>query len=116
MKCHLEALKLKDIRRAMESRYFADYKVWNPAVVVGEQLLIDSAFNKTRCKSQLRTTSSKSMYVCVGGQSMWINCELICPICNSREPETIGHFLLKCPVYGDIRRRYIMKYTNNIVG
>jgi exonuclease III len=111
---HHKALQIRDRQRALDSNTFNGYKFWNSALTVGEQLIGELPFTKVRCVSQLRTATNRSMYLHVGRLHVWIDCTKQCPLCNLREKETVGHFLVKCPMYNDIRAIYIARYMENI--
>jgi hypothetical protein len=112
---HAEALRIEDRRRAIESHSFENYKFLNPNFEIGEQLQIKMPINKIRCITQLRMATSISMYFCFNGRGMYVDCTKICPICNMYECETVIHMLCKCPMYGEVREKYIINFVKNIV-
>jgi hypothetical protein len=115
IKTYSLAVYIEDRQSALLSRTFGAYKKYNPNFQAGEQLFFTMAISKLRCITQLRMATERSMYLNVKRQGVWIDCTKVCPICNLRSFETVGHFLLKCPMYADIRARYISDTIRNVV-
>lgn len=109
-----EYLYNADRHAAIGSSSCPGYKFLNPNFALGDQLNFKESFNKIRCITQLRSASINSIYLFIEGKSINIDCTMNCPICNLNAIETVAHFLLKCPMYNDIRRKFLNCFIKNI--
>jgi hypothetical protein len=114
VRMHEEALYTADVRAAINSSGGYLYNKINPNYEIGEQLSLRMPIDRIRCVSQLRLATLRSFYVFVKGKGTWVDSTKICPICNLKECETLEHFLLKCPMYNEVRHAYLSRYFTNV--
>lgn len=61
-----------------------------------------------RVKAQVRLHCNFSTRFSINKTLFQINSQNCCPLCYSREPDTLPHMLLYCPHYLDLRRKYLL--------
>lgn len=112
---YLTKVRRLDYQLAEASNSCPLYKMLNPNFEIADHLLFRMSIFKIRCITQLRLASRLGLYLCVRGSGVFISCNESCKICNLREDEDVIHILIKCPMYEEVRRRYISNYFTNII-
>ena len=110
----IEKVKMKnrntDQQRINNSSYNERYK----SIQSGTCTKLSLPILRTRIFCQLRTTKNDIISLYIHGCKYSWNQEELCSVCNSREKETLYHFLVTCPHYRPIRSSYLGNYLQNI--
>ena len=77
-----------------------------------EKYLDLNTFELRRSIAKLRC-SSHTLEIEKGRHTKKPRNERVCPVCNLNEIETEEHFLIKCPFYKDLRKKYHMSRLTN---
>jgi hypothetical protein len=115
IKLHADALVTVDMQAAINSANCPLYRILNQSFEMGEQLTIRMPFEKVRVVSQLRMATNRSLYLFVNRKGTKIDCSGTCPLCNLQNNETLKHILLVCPMYADLRKRFLSRYLDNVI-
>lgn len=99
-------LRLEDMQRVINSAYSPGYQLLIKSEDAQEHLTKEK-FNIARLLSQLRTSSKKFVKLTSNGSTYKWSQEALCTVCNLQEEETIGHFILRCPIYQPVRSMYL---------
>ena len=74
---------------------------------------MDIGFAIVKLFTQIRLANNYRHNLMVAGE--WINfsTHTICSICNLQKIETIEHFIMQCPIYSEIRNKYLNNNSYN---
>ena len=71
---------------------------------------IDKKFKRLLTKFRL---SNHSLNIEIGRHRNVIKYNRLCTCCNFQDIEDEFHFILKCPLYNDLRKKFLKKYYYN---
>lgn len=61
----------------------------------------------TRILAQLRLATSRGCNLSYKGMTHKLNPTELCSLCNRNEPESVEHFLFRCPIFEALRAQYL---------
>uniref|UniRef100_A0A146M3I0 Uncharacterized protein n=1 Tax=Lygus hesperus TaxID=30085 RepID=A0A146M3I0_LYGHE len=67
-------------------------------------------FMQQRLMAQLRLGYKDKFSLYVDKKRHVIDCTALCMSCNRLEQETLGHFILLCPIYKPYRLHYLQRF------
>lgn len=70
----------------------------------------------TRILAQLRLATMRTCNLSYGGMTHKLTPGELCTLCNRNEPETVEHFICRCPIYGSARAQYLGNLSPVIQG
>lgn len=105
-------LRSQDVNRILNSKYNPFFRQLT-AFGEGERYITERMpIKQQRVLCQLRLSNINLIRIFLNGERVSINASTICDLCNTKEPLTLVHFLLKCPIYRSYRKEFLAQYID----
>lgn len=101
-KFHQQTL-LQDKELIINSTFSPTYQLMLPQDNSFDYISSKLNFGIIKLISQLRVTGERTTLLTANGCLYYWDQTKTCEVCNQNEPETLEHFLLRCPIYNALR-------------
>lgn len=112
LRIHKTKVQEEDTRRITNSSYSTLYRKITDGVDMEKYLTFDLRTEVIRTVSHIRVASVERIQIYTNKCCYVVNSKENCMLCNHGERETLGHILLRCPLYAEVRT-WLRPYLNS---